>query len=1357
MRFNWILGRRSRRDTHHSGAWRKALSLLVGSALVCTMVATGANPAAADWAKAGSGQHLNEIYWIDWSPIAGTATSTYQQKHWSAWTAKYPTHDILAVDETAGAAPKQFTFSPYPDLVYTATMSDWAAKRAEPFNQGALDTGLPGGTSPLMATNLGNFAGTGFGVNYRQAGLSNLLVMDQTNWKFNIKLSATWKGEPVGVSAVVADSETSRVNATSDPKRPGEYGQATTNGSDWSDIEDLRKTPGATWDSGDDLVDSAKPGGFGTKTYGSIRSEHATPLGVSSSAGDDPLTLNMTLNAPFGEHGGTMVMAVGVVVPKDTSDAPASYGRADHLASNYVSGTGTPNTDAAMAYNPSVKIGAGITADTTSPDSWDADANDDGVTFGVPTGAKTTKHVYVGATAVTATMKATDQSGAPAANTAASGWIDVNANGTFDDSEKISGMTDAAGVFTGTVNVPGGVTDAMLGGIGSRFRVTEGRFATDIASPTTTAYNGEVEDYLIPVIKTDAQADTAEALPGVAKAVDVLANDIPAPGVKYLPDTVKLSTKDLPAGSTLSPDGKKLTVPGQGAYQVESDGRVTFTSLPSFTGVATPVTYTVETEDGFPVSATLTVTVDAAAPVAKDETKTLAAGAGATFDVVALSAPGTTGSALDPKSVKLEGVDGSEVTRFKVSGEGVWTVDPENGKVTFAPDPGFVEDPSPVRYSIADTRGVRSALATLDITPLAIHDVAAAGAQGSPVTVATKLDAGLDPKTVKFPASGQPGGATPAADGKSIRVADQGTWTVGDDGTITFTPDAGFQGNPDPIRYTATDAAGNTTPPATVTVSYPDVVDLAGSGDTGKPVTVPLTGARNVVPGSVVFPSAGQPDGATPAADGKSVTVAGQGEWTISGEGAITFTPLAGFTGTPTPVSYTGADAAGNAAEPAKVAVTYPGAEDITGRGPQGRPVTVPAKLTGGALPDKVGLLTSTGDAVKWMEVSGEGAWTVGDDGSITFSPAPNFKGDPTPVTYRSETPDGKRTLPATVTILYPNVIELSGSGDEGKPVTVPLTGTRNVVPETATFPAADQPTGATVSADGKSLTVPDQGVWTIGSDGDITFTPAAGFSGSPTPVNFTAADSAGNLAEPSKVFVTYPGAADVAGRGEQGKPVTVPVKLDGGALPDKVMILTPSGDPVKRLEVPGEGVWSVGSDGAITFTPEAGFQGVPTPVKYRSETPDGKVTLPATVTVSYPDVSDVSGNGKIGEPVTLHPALNPNTVSLKLLTPAGDPVTELVVPGEGTWTLGSDLSIIFTPETGFTKNPTPVHFIGLDSDGNISESAVATVTYDPVPIGTEDLPRTGISGLSPLLGLAGLAILLGGFFLFIAYRRRLS
>lgn len=64
-------------------------------------------------------------------------------------------------------------------------------------------------------------------------------------------------------------------------------------------------------------------------------------------------------------------------------------------------------------------------------------------------------------------------------------------------------------------------------------------------------------------------------------------------------------------------------------------------------------------------------------------------------------------------------------------------------------------------------------------------------------------------------------------------------------------------------------------------------------------------------------------------------------------------------------------------------------------------------------------------------------------------------------------------------------------------------------------------PAGATLSSDGRSLQVPNEGGWQIDSDGVVVFTPASGFTGSPTVVNYTVSDTTGLTSSAATITVT--------------------------------------------------------------------------------------------------------------------------------------------------------------------------------------------------------------------------------------------
>ena len=241
-----------------------------------------------------------------------------------------------------------------------------------------------------------------------------------------------------------------------------------------------------------------------------------------------------------------------------------------------------------------------------------------------------------------------------------------------------------------------------------------------------------------------------------------------------------------------------------------------------------------------------------------------------------------------------------------------------------------------------------------------------------------------------------------------------------------------------------------------------------------------------------------------------------------------------------------------------------------------------------------------------------------------------------------------------------------------------------------------------------RTLTVPGEGAWTVNpTTGALTFTPEAGFEGDPTPVDYEVTDTTGDTVG-ATITVTYvPAATDDTDAGNTiGDPVTVDVLANdtGDFDPSTVRVIDPdTGDYVTELVVDDEGKWTVDpSSGAITFTPEDGFTGDPTAVSYRVTDSTGD-TVSADVTVTYlpQATSDSSTGNKVGEPVTVDVIGNDTGVfdprTVRIITPGtGAPVTELIVPGEGTWTVDPDTgAITFTPRAWLHRGPDGDHLPG--------------------------------------------------------------
>ena len=364
--------------------------------------------------------------------------------------------------------------------------------------------------------------------------------------------------------------------------------------------------------------------------------------------------------------------------------------------------------------------------------------------------------------------------------------------------------------------------------------------------------------------------------------------------------------------------------------------------------------------------------------------------------------------------------------------------------------------------------------------------------------------------------------------------------------------------------------------------------------------------------------------------------------------------------------------------------------------------------------------------------------------------------------TATGEPPAGLGLTPPVAgdTVVTPALVIESDSSlgnTPGSDVTIdPLANDPNAANlDPTTVMLIDPATGLPVT----NLVVPGEGEWVVDPvTGAITFIPEPGFIGDPTPVQYQVADLDGNVAEPVDVIVTYLPLLepDESLDNVHGSTVTIDVLGNdpSGAIldPASVMILDPSGNPVTSLVVPGEGEWVVDPvTGAISFIPEPGFIGDPTPITYQAADFDGDLAEPVEVVVTYLDPTEIPDdenlNNPVGSDVTVDVLANDGDVdpdTVYLIDPAtGQPTKSLVVPGEGTWVVNPDGSITFMPEDGFLGDPTPVDYQVATVLGEVL-TATAVVTYlDAPPV----LAFTGLESRELLLA-ALLALAAGAGFI---------
>ena len=180
---------------------------------------------------------------------------------------------------------------------------------------------------------------------------------------------------------------------------------------------------------------------------------------------------------------------------------------------------------------------------------------------------------------------------------------------------------------------------------------------------------------------------------------------------------------------------------------------------------------------------------------------------------------------------------------------------------------------------------------------------------GTPEFRAGATSAPMVPASMKLVGSG-------ATDGVSLAAPSEGSYRVNSNGTVSFTPLPTFTGRTTPVIVTEQDSRGitaSTTYTATVTPVTPTATPATSSGapgaaQTATPTFTPGDPSAPMVPATTKITTSGA------SADGKSITVPGQGNYVVNTSGTITFTPVGSFTGTATPITVVQQDKLGTSA-----------------------------------------------------------------------------------------------------------------------------------------------------------------------------------------------------------------------------------------------------------------------------------------------------------------------------------------------------------------------------------------------------------------------------------------------------------
>ncbi|WP_144895661.1 Ig-like domain-containing protein [Lutibacter sp. Hel_I_33_5] len=810
--------------------------------------------------------------------------------------------------------------------------------------------------------------------------------------------------------------------------------------------------------------------------------------------------------------------------------------------------------------------------------------------------------------------------------------------------------------------------------------------------------------------------------------------------------------KTLPSGGTLElADGTDVTV-GMELTPTQANG-LTF-DPDGTTNTDTTFTIAAKDNEGLEDStpATVSITLNNAAPIAQDDSVTINEDTNATINVI------TNDSDLDG-SINNTTVDldtsSPGVQNTKTTPEGVWTVN-ASGVVSFDPIDDY-NGTANLTYTVKDNEGVLSNSGTISaiVTPVNDAPVAANDAVATDPNVPVAIPVLTNDTDV---------------DNTTLTVSSitsnptQGSVTINANGTITYTPNPSFTNGTDTFTYQVCDAvSGGLCDTASVSVSVPNTpLSPTANPDTN---TVAEGGTLNVVlPGVLSNDTDANLDtlsivdfkiGADTFTAGQTATITDKGTLKINSDGSYEFTALGDFNGTFPTVTYTVSDGTSTANSTSTLTIDVTSVNDapvanndtVTVDEDTNATVNVTTNDTDvdGAIDATTVDLDPATAGIQNTVTTPEGVWTVDSVGEITFDPVDNYNGTAT-ISYTVKDNQGLETSnPGTVSVIVNAVNDTPVAANDSVTVNEDTDATVNVVTNDSDNDGTIDAT--TVDLDPATLGVQNtkttpQGEWSVDANGVVTFDPADNYNGTAT-LDYTVKDNLGKVSSPGTISVSVTPVNDspvlvvdmVTISEDSNATVNVVANdtdVDGTIDPTSVD-LDPTTPGVQNTVTTPEGVWSVDANGVVTFDPVDNFNGTAT-ISYTVKDNDGLLaSTPGTISVMVTSVNDLPV--VTDDTVTTTEDAN---VSINVLTndtdPDGtidatsvdlDPSTpakeSTITTPAGVWTVDANGVVTLDPAENFTGTATLPYTV-KDDEGTTSNQGTINVTVE------KDTDKDGIA-----------------------------
>ncbi len=348
------------------------------------------------------------------------------------------------------------------------------------------------------------------------------------------------------------------------------------------------------------------------------------------------------------------------------------------------------------------------------------------------------------------------------------------------------------------------------------------------------------------------------------------------------------------------------------------------------------------------------------------------------------------------------------------------------------------------------------------------------------------------------------------------------------------------------------------------------------------------------------------------------------------------------------------------------------------------------------------------GDLTVESASAGNGTVVINDDGTLTYTPAPDFSGTDT-ITYTVKDSHGG-TATATVTVTVNPVNDPPAATDDAFTTDEDVAVTGSVLGNDSD-PDGDKLTASLIAG-------PEHGTLQLNADGSFTYTPDADFNGTD---KFTYQANDGTAgSNTATVTLTVNPINDPPSAADDSVVTDEDVAVSGAVLGNDN---DAEGDKLTASLVDGPDNGSVlfNADGTFTYTPNADFNGID---KFTYQADDGNGgTATATVTVTVNPINDppVAANDVFvtDEDVGIEGSILGNDAD-----PDGDQLTAVLIAGpeHGTLQLNADGSFSYTPDADFNGID---KFTYQANDGSAgSNPATVFITVLPVnddPIAVND------------------------------------